>query len=822
MKKIVKKLLAEGIAACILASSFGISASAAEIGTENAEVLLNGSVDVIDSEKKSIEDDCIINVAYSDVYDGQRKKINVTVTDKATGKALVRGTDFNYSEYPIRNAGTYFINVYGLGDYGVGNYYGTVKKEITIKPQSDSAEYEEFYRDNATYVNFFDFSNDFTEDLFKIDKISFETASIGADYSVYYIPYSQLASGKMIPYVYKEDRWELLYSGKVIQKGSNCVSIDHIPFKGKKFAIGIKIDGSIGQIAAENDDYSFANSYVIFDDTKSAKAYGDGLTNLNYNDGRLFENNSGTFEIKVSTKKYEEETEESDGEFPSSYSSKDLGYTTAVTNQGNLGICWAHAAMNCLETLMIRNGDGSVLKNADKDSHLSPVHMAMAITEPYSLTYGRSDYSSGGTTNEPIGFLTAWEGAKAASYFPNDLEFEDFGERNAEAETVVAGVNKVMYLKEYNYKKGDTDEIVQKKRNAIKDAIIKYGSVNASFYENPVYLDQENQMSFTDNATTYNHGVCIVGWDDNYSKYNFNTAYQPKKNGAWLFKNSHGDSIGNKGYFWISYEAKSLNFEYALMDYQMPDDDLKMYQNQTNGRMIGKIRNYDRDYGYATYVNVFDFDEQYRTIDKINFETESQGCDYSVYYIPMSKENPSVPDVDKGNWKLLYDSTENNTAINYKGYISVDIDDIPVKSGKGAIGVRIYDRDSEAFGSVGESCWKSSESAAGSSYVIYDDETTPFELMDYLDPNHPSRPFENNYAFIIKAVAKKTTYSYIDGDVNQNNTLDIEDATEIQKYLSGMKELNDIELKAADYNHDGQVDIADVTKIYFKLAGLID
>ena len=33
-----------------------------------------------------------------------------------------------------------------------------------------------------------------------------------------------------------------------------------------------------------------------------------------------------------------------------------------------------------------------------------------------------------------------------------------------------------------------------------------------------------------------NHGVEIIGWDDNYPKENFK--YEPEGNGAWLIKNS--------------------------------------------------------------------------------------------------------------------------------------------------------------------------------------------------------------------------------------------------------------------------------------------
>lgn len=76
-----------------------------------------------------------------------------------------------------------------------------------------------------------------------------------------------------------------------------------------------------------------------------------------------------------------------------------------------------------------------------------------------------------------------------------------------------------------------------------------------------------------------NHGVCIVGWDDTFSKKNFNPGHQPPADGAWIVKNSWGsgtdakegdpdymnsygfeDEQGRKtGYFHLSYYDQSIS-----------------------------------------------------------------------------------------------------------------------------------------------------------------------------------------------------------------------------------------------------------------------
>ena len=67
-----------------------------------------------------------------------------------------------------------------------------------------------------------------------------------------------------------------------------------------------------------------------------------------------------------------------------------------------------------------------------------------------------------------------------------------------------------------------------------------------------------------------NHGVCIVGYDDAYPVSKFNEGHQPEHPGAFLVKNSWGYKDGGpgnfsnwgidgSGYFWLSYEDKSID-----------------------------------------------------------------------------------------------------------------------------------------------------------------------------------------------------------------------------------------------------------------------
>jgi C1A family cysteine protease len=60
-----------------------------------------------------------------------------------------------------------------------------------------------------------------------------------------------------------------------------------------------------------------------------------------------------------------------------------------------------------------------------------------------------------------------------------------------------------------------------------------------------------------------NHEVLIVGWDDDYPAENFALSSQhatPAGNGAWLCRNSYGDSWKSDGYFWVSYYDASITY----------------------------------------------------------------------------------------------------------------------------------------------------------------------------------------------------------------------------------------------------------------------
>lgn len=77
----------------------------------------------------------------------------------------------------------------------------------------------------------------------------------------------------------------------------------------------------------------------------------------------------------------------------------------------------------------------------------------------------------------------------------------------------------------------------------------------------------------------------------------------------------------------------------------------------------------------------------------------------------------------------------------------------------------------------------------------------------------------NYYGFSLTDI--QADYNIVLGDVDGNGVVSINDATLIQKHLSDIYDLDEIQLKAADTNQNGTVNIADATLIQKYIAGLL-
>ena len=98
-----------------------------------------------------------------------------------------------------------------------------------------------------------------------------------------------------------------------------------------------------------------------------------------------------------------------------------------------------------------------------------------------------------------------------------------------------------------------------------------------------------------------NHRVCIVGWNDSYSRNNF--LKDPGHDGAWIVKNSWGTDWADGGYFYVSYYDTSIEVGKQSIAYIVNNDSYgRIYQHDVGG-------NYDCSLSDKYYYNVFTADE---------------------------------------------------------------------------------------------------------------------------------------------------------------------------------------------------------------------
>lgn len=463
---------------------------------------------------------------------------------------------------------------------------------------------------------------------------------------------------------------------------------------------------------------------------------------------------------------------------PSSYSSKDLGYCSSVKEQ--LGdICWSYAALSSFETLMLKN---DLFKGDFSNSALD----FWGSKQSEERGWQRQERHAG-TTYIPIGNFTSWSGPVI-----NEDDAPEYG------------VTELTYLG-----KGDN--------NAVKEAIMKNGAVTANFINySMAYSSDRTSYCLTDEINhDSGHTVSVIGWDDNYGKEHFDGNYPPKNDGAWLCKNSWGpnyNSIG--GYLWISYEdyylfsSETFDPSFTIDTFRAIKDTDYIYQNEIYGATY--------EFSYITgdditYFNVFDFSENGNVLEQVVFETLALGADYKVYSVPV--DSLGNPINDKTRWRLLGEGV-----VEHNGYISCDTGNKTLRRGKVAIAVEIDTSNTDFENCIGVSEWlRDSESRVmrfldpveeGKSYVTFNG-----NIVDIKDFYEEELGDEIGGALVIKAITNDITDASFLGDVNLDGAVDINDATELQKYLADMTELNDEALSNADFKNDGKINITDVTAI---------
>ena len=213
---------------------------------------------------------------------------------------------------------------------------------------------------------------------------------------------------------------------------------------------------------------------------------------------------------------------------PSHYSLVEEGKKPKVRSQGRTGTCWAISSVSAIESDLLPQR--KMLFSADH----------MSLSNGFAITQ-----EDGGDYYMIMSYLSDWKGPV--------LEEEDpYGDGVSPSDLSAAvHVQEIRLLRDLP-------------RNAVKRMILRYGAAQSSLCLNRERTDTDEYHYYNAATSAYfdpllenlDHDILILGWDDTFSRENF--LIMPPQDGAWICQNTWGESFGEDGIFYVSYEDRNL------------------------------------------------------------------------------------------------------------------------------------------------------------------------------------------------------------------------------------------------------------------------
>ncbi len=255
----------------------------------------------------------------------------------------------------------------------------------------------------------------------------------------------------------------------------------------------------------------------------------------------------------------------SGSDLPPAYDLRKEGKVTVAKNQGKDGSCWAFASMASLESYLL----GAERKSYDYSENNMKNLVSKNYPEGFDLT---SD--DGGNAFISTAYLSRWSG-------PVNESLDPYNELSAYSPTglpVQKHVQEVFFLPEKT-------EFLD--NEVLKRALLEYGAVYSTLYWNLAYYQEKSHTYRYTGNRFVNHAVTIVGWNDSFDRNLFTQV--PPGDGAFIAKNSWGETWGEDGYFYISYYDTKIGFdENAVFTAESQDNYDHIYQYDPLGWIVSK------------------------------------------------------------------------------------------------------------------------------------------------------------------------------------------------------------------------------------------
>jgi C1A family cysteine protease len=318
--------------------------------------------------------------------------------------------------------------------------------------------------------------------------------------------------------------------------------------------------------------------------------------------------------------------------FASVYDMRTTGFLTPVRGQTANG-CWAYATIASVESRWLVSGLGS-----------------------WDLSENNLKYCHG-FNNDRSYYGNHW---MSTAYFARNsgplIEADDPNIGGSPGPGLCpSGKIPVAYITDARYLPHDM--------NTIKQAILDQGAIYTMIYYHNNYYNASNFTYYYSGTHEVNHCIALAGWDD--------TKVTAGGTGAWICKNSYGIGWGEAGYFYVSYNDKSI-LDYnaywpARSDY-IPDskvygyDDLGNYESAgyaspvafvlvkfiaSGKQLLRKVGSYAMAANSSFEIDVFDnFNPLTKTTSGLLSHQSGLTCPMPGYY---TFDLPSPLAIEQGN-----------------------------------------------------------------------------------------------------------------------------------------------------------------------------
>ncbi len=298
----------------------------------------------------------------------------------------------------------------------------------------------------------------------------------------------------------------------------------------------------------------------------------------------------------------------------------------------------------------------SYLLGAERKSYdYSENNMKNLVSKNYPEGFDLTS-DDGGNAFISTAYLSRWSG-------PVNESLDPYNELSAYSPTglpVQKHVQEVFFLPEKT-------EFLD--NEVLKRALLEYGAVYSTLYWNLAYYQEKSHTYRYTGNRFVNHAVTIVGWNDSFDRNLFTQV--PPGDGAFIAKNSWGETWGEDGYFYISYYDTKIGFdENAVFTAESQDNYDHIYQYDPLGWIVSK------EYPGSSIAwggNVFT-SERDETLRAIGFYTTDLNTAYEIYVY----KNPVSGPVNSGQGFVA----KENGRYSFPGYHTHVLNSgVPIRAG---------------------------------------------------------------------------------------------------------------------------------------------